>query len=86
MDPLLITSLLTEINHGIGHPQPTREPIRVWSMSGVERLTYPDGTTAIFKYATEPFTREDQHVPPRGTASRYRTSSARPSVTASSPW
>ncbi|QMU67088.1 phosphotransferase [Streptacidiphilus sp. P02-A3a] len=29
-------------------------------MSGVERLTYPDGESAVFKYATEPLTHEDQ--------------------------
>ena len=62
MDPFLITSLLTEISRDIGRPEPTRESLRVWSMSGVERLTYPDGTTAIFKYATEPFIREDKHL------------------------
>ncbi|MEV7434583.1 aminoglycoside phosphotransferase family protein [Streptomyces griseoviridis] len=37
-----------------------REEVRVWSMSGVERLTFPDGTTAIFKYAKRPFDSEDQ--------------------------
>ncbi|MEV5752454.1 hypothetical protein AB0L00_31950 [Actinoallomurus sp. NPDC052308] len=29
-------------------------------MSGVERLRFPDGTSLVFKYATEPFTREGQ--------------------------
>ncbi len=29
-------------------------------MSGVERLTFADGTTAIFKYAKKPFDSEDQ--------------------------
>ncbi|MGP4011480.1 phosphotransferase family protein [Streptomyces sp. 4N124] len=37
-----------------------REEVRVWSMSGVERLTFADGTTAIFKYAKKPFDSEDQ--------------------------
>ncbi|MEW1828984.1 aminoglycoside phosphotransferase family protein [Streptomyces sp. NPDC088196] len=37
-----------------------REEVRVWSMSGVERLTFPDNTTAIFKYAKRPFDSEDQ--------------------------
>ncbi|WP_416481276.1 phosphotransferase family protein [Streptomyces sp. CL12] len=36
------------------------EEVRVWSMSGVERLTFPDATTAIFKYAKRPFDSEDQ--------------------------
>ncbi|MFB9238370.1 hypothetical protein ACFFWC_22915 [Plantactinospora siamensis] len=35
-----------------------REPIRVWSRSGVERLRLQDGTTLIYKYAAEPFTGE----------------------------
>jgi Phosphotransferase enzyme family len=37
-----------------------REEVRVWSMSGVERLTFPNATTAIFKYAQRPFDSEDQ--------------------------
>lgn len=37
-----------------------REEVRVWSMSGVERLTFTDGTTAILKYAKKPFDSEDQ--------------------------
>ncbi|MGY5119577.1 phosphotransferase family protein [Streptomyces sp. 900105755] len=37
-----------------------REEVRVWSMSGVERLTFPDASTVIFKYAKRPFDREDQ--------------------------
>jgi hypothetical protein len=35
-----------------------REEIRVWSMSGVERLFLVDGTTAILKYAAEVFNAE----------------------------
>ncbi len=31
------------------------EPIRVWRLSGVERLRLPDGTTTVFKYAAAPF-------------------------------
>jgi hypothetical protein len=41
-------------------PPVRREPIRVWGLSGVERLHLPDGTSVVFKYATEPFTGEDQ--------------------------
>ncbi|GIG55721.1 hypothetical protein Lfu02_00930 [Longispora fulva] len=37
-----------------------REPLRVWRLSGVERLHLADGSTAIFKYAAEPFTGEDR--------------------------
>jgi len=42
--------------------------MRVWSLSGVERLTFPDGTTAIYKYATEPFTTEDRALRAAATA------------------
>jgi hypothetical protein len=35
-----------------------RESIRAWRLSGVERLHLVDGSTAIFKYADEPFTSE----------------------------
>lgn len=52
--------LLTTLCRKAGLPLPSRDPIRVWSMSGVERLNFPDGYTTVFKYATEPFTREDQ--------------------------
>jgi len=60
VDSQLITELLTDICSSTGRPEPIRHPIRVWSMSGVERLAFPDGTTAVYKYATEPFTNEDQ--------------------------
>jgi hypothetical protein len=43
-----------------GRPTAVREEVRVWSMSGVERLTFPDATTVIFKYAKRPFDSEDQ--------------------------
>lgn len=36
-----------------------REPLRVWRLSGIERLHLADGSTVIFKYADEPFTSED---------------------------
>jgi aminoglycoside/choline kinase family phosphotransferase len=36
------------------------EPIRIWRLSGVERLRLPDGSTVVFKYATRPFTSEHQ--------------------------
>lgn len=60
MDTQLISDLLTAVCSVTGRPQPARDPMRVWSLSGVERLTFPDGSTAIYKYATEPFTTEDQ--------------------------
>ncbi|MGW0757238.1 phosphotransferase family protein [Streptomyces sp. NPDC002814] len=52
----LLDNLLTVA----GRSSAVREEVRVWSMSGVERLTFTDGTTAIFKYAKKPFDSEDQ--------------------------
>jgi Phosphotransferase enzyme family len=37
----------------------SREPIRVWARSGVERLRLADGRSVIFKYAEAPFDTED---------------------------
>lgn len=51
----LLQSLLTA--SGIGS-QVTREAIRVWARSGVERLHLADGRTWVFKYAVAPFHRE----------------------------
>ena len=39
-------------------PHPVREEIRVWARSGVERLVFPGGGSAVFKFAEEPFDRE----------------------------
>ncbi|MFB6613117.1 phosphotransferase family protein [Streptomyces sp. NPDC056367] len=52
----LLDNLLT----ATGRTTAVREEVRVWSMSGVERVTFPDGSTAIFKYAKKPFDSEDQ--------------------------
>ncbi|MFC8079114.1 phosphotransferase family protein [Streptomyces sp. NPDC057307] len=52
----LLDNLLTVAGRATG----TREEVRVWSMSGVERVTFLDGATAIFKYAKRPFDKEDQ--------------------------
>ncbi|MFE4871843.1 aminoglycoside phosphotransferase family protein [Streptomyces sp. NPDC056682] len=61
MDAKLSAELLTTLCTLDGRPAPAaREEVRVWSMSGVERLTLPDGGTAIFKYAKKPFDSEDQ--------------------------
>ncbi|MFI5943751.1 aminoglycoside phosphotransferase family protein [Streptomyces uncialis] len=43
-----------------GRTTAVREEVRVWSMSGVERVTFSDCSTAIFKYARKPFDSEDQ--------------------------
>ena len=34
------------------------EPIRIWRLSGVERLRLPEGSSVVFKYAVAPFTSE----------------------------
>ncbi|MFK0114528.1 aminoglycoside phosphotransferase family protein [Streptomyces sp. NPDC090994] len=52
----LLDNLLT----ATGQTTAVREEVRVWSMSGVECVTFPDGTTAIFKYAKKPFDSEAQ--------------------------
>lgn len=39
-------------------PHPLREVVRVWARSGVERLVFPGGRSAVFKYAEAPFDRE----------------------------
>lgn len=52
----LLDNLLT----ATGQTTAVREEVRVWSMSGVVRATFPDGSTAIFKYAKKPFDSEDQ--------------------------
>ncbi|MFM9614782.1 aminoglycoside phosphotransferase family protein [Streptomyces niveiscabiei] len=52
----LLDNLLTMV----GQATAAREEVRVWSMSGVERVTFPDGSTAVFKYAKKPFDSEDQ--------------------------
>jgi hypothetical protein len=36
----------------------TSEPIRIWRLSGVERLRLPDGSSVVFKFAVAPFTSE----------------------------
>jgi hypothetical protein len=40
-------------------------PIRIWDRSGVERLSFRDGASVVFKYAEAPFDREDHAL---GTA------------------
>jgi hypothetical protein len=51
----LLISLLTDA--GLAG-KPAREPLRVWAHSGVERLSFPGGTSVVFKYADKPFDRE----------------------------
>ncbi|MFC0601198.1 phosphotransferase [Streptomyces palmae] len=54
------TELLADLCTIAGRTAPRREEVRVWSMSGVERLTFPDGSTVVYKYAKRPFDSEDQ--------------------------
>ncbi|MFI7295409.1 phosphotransferase family protein [Streptomyces sp. NPDC050121] len=60
MDTTLNADLVDNLLTIAGQSAAEREEVRVWSMSGVERLTFTDGTTAIFKYAKKPFDSEDQ--------------------------
>ncbi|WP_424528865.1 hypothetical protein ACOZ38_04065 [Sphaerisporangium viridialbum] len=61
MDEATVTRLCAELCAKAPFTgEPVREPIRAWSLSAVERLRFLDGSTAIFKYAAEPFTAEDQ--------------------------
>ncbi|MEU9456763.1 aminoglycoside phosphotransferase family protein [Streptomyces sp. NPDC048277] len=60
MDTTLNADILDNLLTIVGRPTAEREEVRVWSMSGVERLTFPDTTTAIFKYAKRPFDGEDE--------------------------
>lgn len=60
MDRNLVTALVTDLCERADFPTPTnREEVRVWTLSGVERVSFDDGRTAIFKFAAEPFT--DEH-------------------------
>ncbi|MEU3985720.1 aminoglycoside phosphotransferase family protein [Streptomyces sp. NPDC026672] len=59
MDTILNVALLNDLLTITGRSNPERKEVRVWSMSGVERLSFSDGTTAIFKYAKRPFDSED---------------------------
>ncbi|MEU6605552.1 aminoglycoside phosphotransferase family protein [Streptomyces shenzhenensis] len=60
METSLNADLLDNLLTIAGRSSAVREQVRVWSMSGVERLTFTDGTTAIFKYAKKPFDREER--------------------------
>lgn len=67
MDDNLTTDLLTNLCIVANQTTAKREEVRVWSMSGVERVTFPDGSTRIFKYAKRPFDSEDQALRLAGT-------------------
>ncbi|MFY1673932.1 aminoglycoside phosphotransferase [Plantactinospora sp. WMMB334] len=60
MNDQTIAALLDSLSRTARLGTPRRDPIRVWRLSGVERLHLTDGRTAIFKYAGPPFTDEDR--------------------------
>lgn len=51
-------ALLAALTQAAGIEVVRRKPIRIWQLSGVERLHLADDTTIVFKYATHPFTNE----------------------------
>jgi Phosphotransferase enzyme family len=57
MDDVTVNGLFEDLAAGRWGPgvRVDREPMRVWEMSGVERLHPPQGGTVIFKYAQAPF-------------------------------
>lgn len=60
MDPDKVATVLDDLLNRlrIKITDVDRERIRVWEMSGVERLHLPGGGTRVFKYAVGPFTGE----------------------------
>ncbi|CAK7281932.1 hypothetical protein SGPA1_12725 [Streptomyces misionensis JCM 4497] len=67
MNDNLTTDLLANLCIVANQTTAKREEVRVWSMSGVERVTFPDGCTRIFKYAKRPFDSEDHALRLAGT-------------------
>ncbi|MGH3772492.1 MAG: phosphotransferase family protein [Pseudonocardiaceae bacterium] len=61
MNQAAVSELLACLVAEAGLPRVIRrEPIRVWRLSGVERLRPSGGPTVVFKYALAPFTGEDR--------------------------
>jgi len=60
VDAHVIDDLYRDLTDTTGIGTPTREPLRIWTLSGVERLHRNDTSTVIFKYAAAPFTGEDK--------------------------
>ncbi|MDM4723274.1 phosphotransferase [Micromonospora sp. WMMA1363] len=59
LDVPQLNAVCEELCQRAGLAAPTRrEAIRVWELSGVQRLTLADGHTVIVKYAMAPFTGE----------------------------
>lgn len=73
---LLLTDLASQA--ALGWPVSRRE-VRVWALSGVERVRFANGETLIFKAAREPFINEAKvlwHVHRRGVPVPYLLTSA----------
>jgi hypothetical protein len=70
MNQAAVSELLARLVTEAGLPRVLgQEPIRVWRLSGVERLRLANGSTAVFKYACRPFTGENRvlaHVAAQG--------------------
>jgi hypothetical protein len=62
VDPTKVAALLDDMLERLGMTRAdvVRNPIRVWSMSGVERLRLPTAETLVFKYAGGPFADESR--------------------------
>lgn len=59
MKPTVLEPIIADLCTQAGLPPPVaRTPIRVWQMSGVERLHFADAGTVVVKYAGPPFTGE----------------------------
>lgn len=59
MDAADVDALFSRLTSVTGMAGASREPIRVWARSGVERLRLSDGGSVVFKYAEAPFDTED---------------------------
>ena len=70
LDAATIDALADECFELAELPEPRqREPLRVWALSGVERVHLASGTTVFLKYARAPFTDEPRvlaHVADHG--------------------
>lgn len=59
LDPATVDGLAEECFKLAALAVPARrEPLRVWAMSGVERVHLPDSRSVILKYATGPYVKE----------------------------
>lgn len=62
MDTSVIDALFIRLTSAAAMPEASREPIRVWARSGVERVHSASGASVIFKYAEAPFDTEDANL------------------------